>query len=95
MIEMGKNSLLVYWVHIELVYGGLSIMTKRNHTIGEATFGLAVIFVSMVLLATIRNGTKGRGKEIRAWIENQVRSKRGAVVESVEPTNLKRCEQSA
>jgi uncharacterized membrane protein len=79
MIEMGKSSLLVYWVHIELVYGGLSIMTKRNHTIGEATFGLAVIFVSMVLLATIRNGSKGKGKEIRSWIQRRGRSEQAAV----------------
>jgi uncharacterized membrane protein len=74
MIEMGKCSLLVYWVHIELVYGGLSIMKGHNYTIGQASFGLAVIFVSMVLMATIRNGTKGRGKEILAWIQRKGRS---------------------
>jgi hypothetical protein len=93
MIEMGKSSLLVYWVHVELVYGGLSIMTKRNHTVGEATFGLAVIFVSMVLLATIRNGTKGRGKEIRAWFADKIKFKRGAVAIGAEPTKLQRCEE--
>jgi uncharacterized membrane protein len=82
MIEMGKSSLLVYWVHIELVYGGLSIMKGHNYTIGQATFGFAVIFVSMVLLATIRNGTKGRGKEIRAWIEGKFRPKQNAIGES-------------
>lgn len=82
MIEMGKCSLLVYWVHIELVYGGLSIMKGHNYTIGQATFGFAVIFVSMVLMATIRNGSKGRGKEIRAWIEGKFRSKQNAMGES-------------
>lgn len=82
MIEMGKCSLLVYWVHIELVYGGLSIMTHHDHTIGQATFGFAVIFVSMVLLATIRNGTKGRGKEIRAWIDSKLRSKQNVLGQS-------------
>ena len=82
MIEMGKCSLLVYWVHIELVYGGLSILKGHNYTIGQATFGFAVIFVSMVLMATIRNGTKGRGQEIRAWIEGRFHSKENAVGES-------------
>src|SRR5215472_12878251 len=43
LIEMGKCSLLVYWVHIEFVYGGLSILPKRSEGIGGATFGLAVI----------------------------------------------------
>ncbi len=55
LIEMGKSSLLVYWVHIEFVYGGLSILPKRSVGIGTATVGLAIIFVAMTLLATISN----------------------------------------
>jgi uncharacterized membrane protein len=55
LIEIGKCSLLVYWVHIEFVYGGLSILPKRSVGIGTATAGLAAIFVSMTLLAAIRN----------------------------------------
>ena len=93
MIEMGKCSLLVYWVHVELVYGGLSIMKGHNYTIGQATFGFAVIFVSMVLLAVIRNGTKGRGKEIRAWFAEKINFKRGAMAGGTEPIRLKRCEE--
>jgi len=75
LIQMGKSSLLVYWVHIELVYGGLSIMKKHSQTIGEATFGLAVIFVAMVLLATIRNNSKGKGGQFREWIQNKLGAK--------------------
>lgn len=55
LIEMGKCSLLVYWVHIEFVYGGLSILPKRAVGIRTATYGLLTIFVSMTLLAAIRN----------------------------------------
>lgn len=55
LIEMGKCSLLVYWVHIEFVYGGLSILPKRAVGILTATLGLIAIFVAMTLLATIRN----------------------------------------
>jgi uncharacterized membrane protein len=55
LIEMGKCSLLVYWVHIEFVYGGLSIVPKRSVGIATATLGLIVIFVAMTLLATLRN----------------------------------------
>jgi hypothetical protein len=94
MIEMGRSSLLVYWVHIELVYGGLSIMTKRSHTISEATFGLAVIFVSMVLLATIRNGSKGKGKEIRAWISKTILRKNTSAAENTTSAELQSCEQN-
>jgi len=55
LIEMGKCSLLVYWVHMEFVYGGLSILPKRSVGVGTATVGLIVIFVAMTALATIRN----------------------------------------
>jgi len=55
LIEMGKCSLLVYWVHIEFVYGGLSIVPKHRVGIGTATLGLIAIFVAMTVLATVRN----------------------------------------
>jgi uncharacterized membrane protein len=55
LIEMGKCSLLVYWVHIEFVYGGLSIVPRRRVGIGTATIGLIAIFAAMTLLATVRN----------------------------------------
>jgi uncharacterized membrane protein len=60
LIQMGQASLLVYWVHIEFVYGRFSIMAKGAQTVWGATFGLLVIFVSMVLLATARTRWKQR-----------------------------------
>jgi uncharacterized membrane protein len=55
LIEMGKCSLLVYWVHIEFVYGRFSILPKRSEGIGTATLGLLTIFVAMTVLASVRN----------------------------------------
>ncbi len=55
LIEMGKCSLLVYWVHLEFVYGGLSIVHKRGVGVRTATLGLIVIFVAMTVLAAARN----------------------------------------
>ena len=55
LIEMGKCSLLVYWVHIEFVYGRFSILPKRSMSIGQATLGLVAIFVAMTMLAAARN----------------------------------------
>src|SRR5580698_4690818 len=66
LIQLGRASLLVYWVHIELVYGRFSILTKRAQTVPMATLGLLVIFVAMVLLAMARTRWKGRGAEILA-----------------------------
>ncbi|HKV04733.1 MAG TPA: heparan-alpha-glucosaminide N-acetyltransferase domain-containing protein [Candidatus Acidoferrales bacterium] len=73
LIQMGKASLVVYWVHIEFVYGRFSILPKRAQTIPAASLGLLTIFVAMVLLATLRARWKGRGNEIAAWLRGAPR----------------------
>jgi hypothetical protein len=70
---MGKSSLLVYWVHLEFVYGGLSILPKGKMGIGTATLGLIVIFVAMTLLATVRNRHTIRKEAIVAFFRRAVR----------------------
>jgi uncharacterized membrane protein len=73
LIEMGKSSLLVYWVHLEFVYGGLSILPKGKMGIGMATLGLIVIFVAMTVLATVRNRHTIRMESIVAFFRRAVR----------------------
>jgi uncharacterized membrane protein len=62
-IQLGKTSLLVYWVHIEFVYGRLSILPKRQCSIGKATLGLGGIFVAMLILSILRTNWKQRKRE--------------------------------
>jgi len=57
-MQLGKTSLLVYWVHIEFVYGRFSIMPKRRCSVGKASAGLLVIFVAMLLLSIARTNWK-------------------------------------
>jgi uncharacterized membrane protein len=64
LVQMGQTSLLVYWVHMEFVYGRFSILTKRAHGIVGATIGLLAIFVAMTLLSMARTRWKGRGSEL-------------------------------
>jgi uncharacterized membrane protein len=54
LIQLGQTSLLVYWVHIEFVYGRFSIMPKRAQSIPGATRGLLEIILFMLLLSMIR-----------------------------------------
>ncbi len=61
VIQLGTTSLLVYWVHIDFVYGGLSILPKRACSIPKATFGLLVIFLAMLVLSILRTRFK-KGK---------------------------------
>lgn len=72
LMQMGQTSLLVYWVHIEFVYGKFSILPKRAESVPMATLGLAIIFVAMLLLSIARTRTKGRGAEVWAWIRRRV-----------------------
>jgi uncharacterized membrane protein len=60
VIQLGQTSLLVYWVHIEFVYGRLSILPKRGTSIPMATLGLLVIFLAMLALSMIRTRYKKR-----------------------------------
>ncbi len=54
LIQLGQTSLLVYWVHIEFVYGRLSLLPKRAMGIGTASLGLLAIFLMMLGLSLLR-----------------------------------------
>jgi uncharacterized membrane protein len=57
-IQLGQTSLLVYWVHIEFVYGRFSILPKHNCSIAKATAGLLLIFLAMLALSIARTRYK-------------------------------------
>ncbi len=76
LIQLGQASLLVYWVHIEFVYGRVSILPKHSEGIAGATGGLAVIAGAMLALAYIRTHTKGWTRRLgRAPVTAEVRAK--------------------
>lgn len=58
IIQLGKTSLLVYWIHIEFVYGGLSILPRHQCTVAKATLGLVIIFLAMLAVSLIRTNWK-------------------------------------
>jgi uncharacterized membrane protein len=66
LIQLGQTSLLVYWVHIEFVYGRLSIVPKHGSGIRTASLGLLVIFLGMLLLSIWRTSIRGG-----AWIRGR------------------------
>ncbi len=59
LIQLGQASLLVYWVHIEFVYGRVSILAKHSQSIRGASLGLLTIFLAMLALAYVRTHIKG------------------------------------
>jgi uncharacterized membrane protein len=60
VIQLGTTSLIVYWVHIEFVYGRLSILPKVQCSAGEATIGLLIVFLAMLGLSLLRTNWKKR-----------------------------------
>lgn len=74
LIQLGQASLLVYWVHIEFVYGRASILPKHSDGIRTASLGLLTIFLAMLLLAHLRTRLKGRGVEMFSWFWRPARA---------------------
>jgi uncharacterized membrane protein len=66
MMQLGQTSLLVYWVHIQFVYGRFSILPKRSMSVEAASAGLAAIFLLMLLLSIGRARWKGKGAALRS-----------------------------
>ncbi|MDP9264323.1 MAG: DUF1624 domain-containing protein [Acidobacteriota bacterium] len=68
VIQLGQTSLLVYWVHIEFVYGRFSILPKHEQSIHGASIGLATITLAMLLLSLARTSAwaKTLGNRLRA-----------------------------
>ena len=60
MQALGKTSLLVYWVHIMLVYGNIVKRFKRTMSIPETALAVCIVIVLMVALAAARLAWKDR-----------------------------------
>ena len=73
LIQLGQASLVVYWVHIEFVYGRVSILRKHAQTVAGASLGLLIICLAMLLLAYIRTHFKGWMDRGKAGINSTVR----------------------
>ena len=69
LIQLGQASLVVYWVHIEFVYGRFSILRKHAQSIAGASAGLLIIFLAMLALAYVRTHTKGT--RVKGWIKGR------------------------
>jgi uncharacterized membrane protein len=70
MIQLGRTSLLVYWVHIELVYGKFAILRHRSQSVLGASAGLLGIFIAMLALSLLRTKLRGRFSWLAFWRHN-------------------------
>jgi uncharacterized membrane protein len=66
MQAMGKNSLMVYWVHVMIVYGALIRPIKRMLSIPQAALAVAIVTAMMVAMSGLWLSWKARKAEKRA-----------------------------
>jgi uncharacterized membrane protein len=73
LIQLGRTSLLVYWVHIEFMYGRFTILPHQGNTVTGASAGLLIIFLSMLALSLLRTTLRGKFAELVAFKARTVR----------------------
>ena len=66
MQAMGKNSLMVYWVHVMIVYGALIQPIKRTLSIPQAALAVGIVTAMMVAMSALWLSWKARKAEKRA-----------------------------
>lgn len=75
MRQLGRTSLLVYWVHIELCYGSIVYVLRSRLSLGTAA--LAVVLLTSAMLALSLAKTQ-YGPAFAQWLRARFRSVRPA-----------------
>lgn len=65
--QFGLASLLVYWVHVELIYGRWFGTLKEQLTVGQTVFATALTIVAMLALSLVRTNWA----QIRNYLSSQ------------------------
>lgn len=59
MQAMGKNSLMVYWIHVMLVYGALVRPLKRALSVSQAALATVIVTLMMIAMSALWLARKG------------------------------------
>jgi uncharacterized membrane protein len=63
--QLGRTSLFIYWIHVEMVYGLMSRSLHRSLTLGEAWLAFVAFSVAMVPISLLKDAVVSRVKGIR------------------------------
>ena len=53
--QMGRTSLFIYWIHIELIYGLVVRPLHKSMTLGQAWLGILIFALFMLLLSLLKD----------------------------------------
>ena len=59
--QMGRTSLFIYWIHIELIYGLMVRPLHKSMTLGQAWLGILIFGLVMLLLSLLKD------RAVAAW----------------------------
>jgi uncharacterized membrane protein len=68
LLKLGQHSLIVYWVHVELVYGSLTWRMRGTLELPRAALALAIVLAMMVALSYLVEPAKKRVADLRAAV---------------------------
>jgi len=60
LVTMGRSSLFVYWIHVEMVYGGLALPLKRNLSWAMAILATAALVALLYAIVLWKNRVMSR-----------------------------------
>jgi fucose 4-O-acetylase-like acetyltransferase len=52
--QLGRSSLFIYWIHVEMVYGLVSLRLQKSLSFGEAGAALTAFAVFMLVCAIVK-----------------------------------------
>ena len=60
MVDLGRNSLFVYWIHVEMVYGVLATPLRRALSLEQVLVGIVAMCILMILAIRLKDHVLSR-----------------------------------
>jgi hypothetical protein len=57
---MGRTSLFIYWIHIELIYGLVVRPLHKSLSLGQAWMGVLIFGLLMLILSLLKDRVRTR-----------------------------------
>ena len=61
LLQMGRTSLFIYWIHIELIYGLMVRPLHKSLTLGQAWLGVVIFALAMLAVSLLKD------RVVAAW----------------------------
>ena len=55
MVTVGRSSLFVYWIHVEMVYGIVALPLRNHLPLGRALLGTALLILLLYVIVIVKN----------------------------------------